>query len=242
MSYEERFYREQHNSTDLISYEVIIEESDLMVASTTNISDQLKQYLKEYRKTLEKACREIRLFKESLVPLNITSTDPMIQQMLTASQLAQVGPMAAVAGTVSEFIGKKAIASNDTKEIIVENGGDIYMDSQSDRRIMIYAGDSKLSNKIGLVIRKEMMPLGICTSSGTLGHSLSFGKADAVVVLSKNTSLADAVATSVGNLILTSKDIEKGISFAKDIEGILGILVIVDNQLGVWGQIELFRP
>ncbi len=215
MSYEERFYREQHNSTDLISYEVIIEESDLMVASTTNISDQLKGYLKQYRKTLEKACHEITLFKESLVPLNITSTDPMIQQMLTASQLAQVGPMAAVAGTVSEFIGKKAIANNDTKEIIVENGGDIYMDSQSDRRIMIYAGDSKLSNKIGLLIRKEMMPLGICTSSGTLGHSLSFGKADAVVVLSKNTSLADAVATSVGNLILTSNILKKESLFAK---------------------------
>ncbi|MGZ3604978.1 MAG: UPF0280 family protein, partial [Thermodesulfobacteriota bacterium] len=78
-----------------------------------------------------------------------------------------------------------------------------------------------------------------CTSSGTVGPSLSFGKADAVCILSKSAALADAAATAVGNVVKEKKDIELGLEMGKEIAGILGTLIIVEEKMGVWGTIKL---
>jgi ApbE superfamily uncharacterized protein (UPF0280 family) len=126
-----------------------------------------------------------------------------------------------------------------SKEVTVENGGDIYLSTSKERTIGIYAGDSPLSLKIGIVIRPEETPLGICTSSGTVGHSLSFGKADAVCILSRSAALADAAATAVGNIIQEKKDIELGLEKGKEIKGVLGTLIIVGEKMGVWGNMRL---
>ena len=91
------------------------------------------------------------------------------------------------------------------------------------------------------MIRPEETPLGICTSSGTVGHSLSFGKADAVCILSRSAALADAAATAVGNIIQEKKDIELGLERGKEIEGVLGTLIIVGEKMGVWGNIKLIQ-
>jgi len=121
----------------------------------------------------------------------------------------------------------------------VENGGDIFLKSLEKRIIGIYAGKSPLTGKIGLEIDGEDTPLGICTSSGTVGHSLSFGKADAVVALSKSATLADAAATAIGNLILQPDDIPSGIEFAQGIEGLKGLLIIKDDKIGLWGKVKI---
>jgi hypothetical protein len=123
--------------------------------------------------------------------------------------------------------------------VIIENGGDIYLATSKERKIGIYAGDSPLSLKIGIVIGPKENPLGVCTSSGTVGHSLSFGKADAVCILSKSAALADAVATAVGNVVKEKKDIEYGLELAREIEGVLGVLIIVGEKMGVWGNVTL---
>lgn len=145
--------------------------------------------------------------------------------------------MAAVAGAVAEWVGK-AIAKR-SRDVIVENGGDIFMRSSRVRKVGIFAGDSPLSNRVALEIRPEQTPLGICTSSGKVGPSLSFGKADAVVVLSPSVSLADAVATACGNLVQTTDDLERALKLASEIPGVSGILVIKDDRLAVWGSIKL---
>jgi hypothetical protein len=95
--------------------------------------------------------------------------------------------------------------------------------------------------KIGIVIEPGETPLGICTSSGTVGHSLSFGKSDAVCVLSKSAALADAAATAVGNIVREKKDIERGLERGKEIEGVSGVLIIVGEKMGAWGDIHLTR-
>jgi ApbE superfamily uncharacterized protein (UPF0280 family) len=145
--------------------------------------------------------------------------------------------MAAVAGAMAEWVAKDLLSLS--KEVIIENGGDIYLATSKERRIGIYAGDSPLSLKIGIVIRPEENPIGVCTSSGTVGHSLSFGKADAVCILSKSAALADAVATAVGNVVQEKKDIEYGLDMARGIEGVLGVLIIVGEKMGVWGNVTL---
>jgi len=157
--------------------------------------------------------------------------------MAEAAQKAGVGPMASVAGAMAEFVGNELLAFS--PEIIVENGGDIYLKSLKKRIVGIYAGKSPLNGKIGLEINGQDTPLGICTSSGTVGHSLSYGKADAVIVLSKSATLADAAATAVGNLINQPADIASGIEFAKGIKGLEGVLIIKDDKIGLWGEVRI---
>jgi hypothetical protein len=126
-----------------------------------------------------------------------------------------------------------------TGEVVVENGGDIFIKVLEPITVGIYAGSSPLSLKVGLKIRPCEGYTSVCTSSGTVGHSLSFGKADAVCVVSSSCSLADAVATATGNRVKSKKDISRGIEFAKEIPGVAGVVVILGGELGVWGDVEL---
>jgi ApbE superfamily uncharacterized protein (UPF0280 family) len=155
--------------------------------------------------------------------------------MSEAASKVGVGPMASVAGAIAEFVGNELLSSS--PEIIIENGGDVFIKSSKKRLIGIYAGKSPLSGKIGLEISGQDTPLGICSSSGTVGHSISYGKADAVIALSKSATLADAAATAMGNLIVEPGDIPKGIDFAKDIDGLLGTIIIKDDKMGLWGKV-----
>jgi len=98
-----------------------------------------------------------------------------------------------------------------------------------------------LSQKVGIKIPAEDTPIGVCTSSGKIGHSLSFGRADAVVVLSRDAALADAAATAVGNAVKTGDEIEKGIHLARRIPGVLGVVIVVDDRIGAWGKVQLVK-
>jgi len=157
--------------------------------------------------------------------------------MAKAGKKVGVGPMAAVAGAIAEFVGRDLL--DYSPEVIIENGGDIFMKSLKVRNIGIYAGNSSFTKKITLKILPQETPLGICTSSGTVGHSLSLGNSDAVIVISPSTSLADASATAIGNLIKNESDISQGIEFAQKVKGIKGILIIKDNKMGIWGNVKI---
>jgi hypothetical protein len=105
--------------------------------------------------------------------------------------------------------------------------------------VSIYAGASPLSGRVGLRIHERHMPLGICSSSGTIGHSLSMGTADAVCVLSPSAALADAAATALGNHIRSKKDLQNLPAWSQERKDILGGVVIVGDTLASWGDVEL---
>ena len=236
--YEKRTYRNLVKTDDLIKFEVIVKETDLLVRAERDLSKETRESILKYRHQLETYIAMNPEFQKSLIPLKDDPDIPeIVREMIRTSQLAHVGPMAAVAGVMAESVSKDLLKLS--KEVIVENGGDIYLSTSKERTIGIYAGDSPLSLKIGIVIRPEETPLGICTSSGTVGHSLSFGKADAVCILSRSAALADAAATAVGNIIQEKKDIELGLERGKEIEGVLGTLIIVGEKMGVWGNMRL---
>jgi len=238
--YEERTYRNLVKTDDLTKFEVIVKETDLLVRAESNLFNETRESVLKYRHQLETYITMNPEFQRSLVPLSKDSYAPeIVREMIRVSQMAQVGPMASVAGAMAEWVSKDLLKFS--KEVIIENGGDIYLATARERIIGIYAGLSPLSLKIGIVIRPEESPLGICTSSGTVGHSLSFGKADAVCIVSKSAALADAAATAVGNVVQEKKDIEKGLEKGKEIEGVLGALIIIEEKMGVWGNIELTR-
>jgi len=236
--YEPRTYRHRINYTDLISFNVVVKETDLYISASSNLKRKAYRLVSRYRSKLEGYIEQHPAFLTSLEPLPVDENAPLIVKTMSESAAGVgVGPMAAVAGAIAEFVGNELLAFS--PEIIVENGGDIYMKSLEKRIAGIHAGKSPLTDKIGLEINGEDTPLGICTSSGTVGHSLSYGNADAVIVLSESAALADAAATAIGNLIKQSSDIPSGIDFAKGIEGLKGVVIIKGDDMGLWGEVKI---
>jgi ApbE superfamily uncharacterized protein (UPF0280 family) len=235
--YIERKYRKLMKTDDLVGFPVKIQESDLFVLADKNLEKETLKILSFYRQQLEDYISRDPLFKISLTPYTVKEDAPLIvKQMAYWAGKAGVGPMASVAGAISEFVGKELL--NYSSQIIIENGGDIFISTKKERRVLVFAGDSPWSNKIGILIPKNSV-LGICTSSGTVGPSLSFGKADAVVIISDSAVFADAMATAVGNLIQKPEDINIGLEFAKKFPEIHQVIIIIGEHLGVWGKYEL---
>ncbi len=234
----EKFYRKWLRATNLVTFQVQVKETDLFIAADKNLYREAMDTVFKYRGEIENYIGENPLFETSLSPIDISiAASLIVNEMILAAQSVDVGPMAAVAGAIAEFVGKDLLKHSE--EIIVENGGDIFLKITKPRLVGIYAGETPLSGKLALNITPAQTPLGICTSAGTVGHSLSLGKADAVVVLSKNTCLADAVATAIGNLIQEVEDIEEGISYARKIKDISGVLIIKGSKMGMWGEVEI---
>jgi len=237
----ERKYRSWVASEDLIIFEVVKGESNLFISADKDLTVPAKQLIEECRAVIKDYIERCPQFKSSLQPLEAAgaAAAPIIREMIEASRRANVGPMAAVAGAVSEYVGKGLL--NFSPEVIVENGGDIFIKSSRDRIVGIYAGSSPFSGRISLKVKASLAPVGICTSSGTVGHSLSFGKSDSVTVISGSAASSDAAATAIANIVNAPKDIAGGIKLARSIRGIRGVLIVIGKKLGAWGEVEILR-
>jgi len=238
MSYEPRTYRGYTKSDDLVSFRVTVLETDLFISADKDLSKEAVDCVRMLRGDLETYIARHPEFKISLRPLPVDIIAPLIvRDMADAAEKACVGPMAAVAGAIAQGIGEELLKFS--TQVIVENGGDIFISSKKPRIIGIYAGESKFSEKINLEIAAQDTPCGVCTSSGTVGHSLSFGSADAAVIMSESASLADAAATAICNRVHCKDDIDSAISYGRAIKGINGILIIAGDVFGAWGKIKL---
>lgn len=236
--YQPRQYRHWVQGKELVSFNVFVKETDLYIRASSDLSSQARKLVLECRNQLEGYISQYPLFASSLKPLLVAEDAPQIvSEMADAAQRFGVGPMASVAGAIAQFVG--GVLLRHTPEVIVENGGDIFIKSSKDRVVAIYAGRSPLSGRLGLEIKGKDTPLGICTSSGTVGHSFSLGRADAVVVVAKSAALADAAATAIGNIISQPEDIPTGIDLAQRNSEISGALIIKDDRMGVWGKIKI---
>jgi ApbE superfamily uncharacterized protein (UPF0280 family) len=237
-SHQRPFYRDQIVANDLVSFPVLVEETDLLIFADSNLQETAQNAVFTLRHQLKTHISRFPEFASTLEPLHLqTDAPPLIREMLKAARLAQVGPMASVAGALAEQVGRNLL--DHTTQVIVENGGDIFLKVSRDITVGIYAGASPLSNKLAVKIPSTSTPLGVCTSSGTVGHSLSFGRADAVTVIAVSTALADATATAIGNQVKEAKNIAHGLDIVQNIEGIAGVLIIVDDKFGVWGDVEI---
>jgi len=238
MKYEERTYRSLINKDNLVSYNVKIAESDLLISSDKNLADEGLKSLARHRHSLETYIKNHPDFRTSLLPLPEDDlAPPIVRDMLAKSKICGVGPMAGVAGAVSEFVGYDLL--NRTENIIIENGGDIFIKSEIKLIASVYAGESPLSYNVNFIVKPEKTPLGICTSSATVGPSLSFGKADAVCVISSSATLADAAASAIGNKVKGKQDIKTALDYGIKITGISGIIIICGNDMGAIGEVEL---
>lgn len=238
--YEERFYRNRTKPSDLVCYEVRFKETDLWCCTKTDLRNFIEDRVFSYRHQLEEYAATRPDFKESLIPLDSDPCAPsIVKEMIAASARIGVGPMATVAGAIAEFLGRDV--STLTDEYIIENGGDISMRTLRERMILVYAKKSPFSQKIAIKMKKSNRPYGVCTSSSTVGHSLSFGKADAVCIVADSALFADGLATYVGNSVKSKDDIAMAIELGKTFPHVIGMLIIVEDQLGIWGDLEIIR-
>jgi len=231
-------YRKWVTAAGMETFCVRVGETDLMVSAHGDIREEAIASVRHYRKQIQDYVSRDRQFLETLSPVPDKGDAPeIIRDMIRCSKKAGVGPMATVAGAIAQYVGTYLL--NLSEEIIVENGGDIFIKSSCRRTIAVYAGNSPLSGKVYLRVEPEDTPLGVCTSSGTVGHSLSLGKADAVAIYSSSAVLADAVATASCNTVKLSGDLQKGINFARSIAGITGAAIIYEDKLALWGKARL---
>ncbi|MFA7077937.1 MAG: UPF0280 family protein [Syntrophomonas sp.] len=238
-----RSYRSLHKAKDLHYFNISWKETDLAIGvDMESYHDGLlslcKQEVRRLRGDLETYISLHPDFRTSFEPLTLLPGAPLLAVIMArAAMQAAVGPMAAVAGALAEAVGHKL--KRQVSEVVVENGGDLYIDSSRERLVSVFAGRSKFSHKIAIKVLPAESPLGICTSSGTVGPSISLGKADAVVIKGRNAALADAVATGAANRIQTEKDLLRAVEYVKTIKGITGILAIKDDRMAAWGNIEI---
>lgn len=238
MTYEERTYRSLINKDNLTSYNITVAESDLFISSDTSLAVVAEKSLINHRQALESYIKNHPEFRTSLLPLPEDNlAPPIVRDMLNKSKVCGVGPMASVAGAIAEFVGYDLL--NLTENIIIENGGDIFLRSKKNLTVSIYAGESALSYQVNILVKPKETPLGICTSSATVGPSLSFGKADAVCVISQSATLADAAASAIGNRVKSKKDIKLALDYGIKISGVKGIILICGDDMGAIGDVEL---
>lgn len=241
-AYRERTYRKILEPGTLRSSQVRVRETDLQILAPLDVTEAATHLVVQYRNQLENYLARHPGFLDALAPLADDFTaPPMVRAMLKAAIAAGVGPMAAVAGAIAESVGRGLLRLDGCDEVVVENGGDIFMRRHGDCIAAIYAGESPLSYRIGLRVMAQAMPIGICTSSGTVGHSLSLGRADSVTVTASATALADAAATRLGNEVGKGGDIGPALELAAKIPGLSGVVIVVGEELGAWGRIDLVK-
>jgi len=233
-----RFYRQWLRAGDRTGFRVTVKETDLYIQADTVLENIAREHVLQQRNCIESYGEAFPDFLTTLRPWRHTGPAPQIvREMTAASVAAGVGPMAAVAGAIAQQVGRQL--AQHSREVVIENGGDIYLCTRDPLTLGIFAGDSPLSMQVGIRIGGGLQPVGVCTSSGTVGHSISRGRADAVCVVAADCSLADALATAVGNRVLNPSDLQAALDFGRSISGVDGLVVIFGRQIGCWGRIEL---
>lgn len=242
-SYIQRAYRALSDPGSLVSSFVKVKDTDLHILADREVSDLAQKLALQYRLQIEQYIQRHPHFASALLPLAPdVLAPPIVKDMLAAAKSAGVGPMAAVAGVIAEYVGRGILQSG-CREVMVENGGDIYINRSQDCTVAIFAGASSLSLRTGVQLSGNRMPIAVCTSSGTVGHSLSFGLADSVTVIAGSTALADAAATRLGNEVGRGSSGNGGIGRAleksREISGVLGVVVICGEKIGAVGDVTL---
>lgn len=224
---------------------VTYKETDLWIGvDPDSFRDEMKEVsflkIKELRTVLEQYIETDPDFGKTFEPYPAEPNAPaIVKGMVKAAERANVGPMAAVAGAFSEAVGRHLMKKFNIQELVVENGGDIFLKIERPILMSVYAGNSPLSEKIGIEIQATDSPLGVCTSAGTVGPSVSFGQADAVMIACRNTALADALATGFGNRIKTPEDVQEVIDQTAQFPEILSAVMICRDKIGIRGKYEM---
>jgi ApbE superfamily uncharacterized protein (UPF0280 family) len=222
-----------------VTFQVVLEQTDLFVTAERDLSRPMLEYVRELRGALKSHMILAPGFRESLRPVPAPPGAPEVaQRMARAAEAVNVGPMAAVAGTIAQLVADRF--RPDSPNIIVENGGDIFMHSTRER-VAALLSEPASGARLGLRLAQADFPVSLCASSAYIGPSLSLGQGDLVVVRSRSGAFADAAATALANLIDTAADLDLVVERARQFAplGLEGVFAQAGGKIAVWGRMEL---
>ncbi|MGC8501734.1 UPF0280 family protein [Desulfurella sp.] len=232
-----RLYR-QAVENDLYAFEITIKESNLFIKTCRDLKTIAFDTLYKIRKDLENYILKSRVFLVSLSPIKQDKNAPdIVKKMIKASSDVDVGPMACVAGAVSQEVGKVLLQY--CNECIVENGGDIFLKLNRDASLGLYVGKDNPLNDLNIILKKSNKPYGICTSSAKVGPSLSFGASDVSLIISHDAYFSDCLASACGNIIKNDKDLQKAVDLARKYKETVGCCFVCNEKVAFWGDIEI---
>lgn len=237
--YQERFYRQWTEREDLHQLWVVVEESDLYIYTSKEIKREFaEEIVRKYRNQIKDYIKQEKEFQTSLSPLEALPSAPdIVKDMCRFSSFADTGPFSAVAGAVARYVGEDILKLS--PEVIVENGGDLFLKIEKDRTVGVFFYKGKEKQIIRFKIDPSKTPLGISSSSSRIGHSLSFGNADLSCVVADNAILSDACATLLGNLVKKREDVKEAFKRIQVIEGVRAAIVVFEGEISLWGDLEL---
>ncbi len=239
MDYVLRFYRDWMKQDDLKAFRVKVRETDLDVRAREDLSAETLKLVKRLRGDIEMYADRHPGFIETLAPWPDDPSAPeVVREMLRATERYGVGPMAAVAGAIAEAVGRKLLERS--PEVIVENGGDIFLRMDRPVKLMLYSGEqSPFGGKLILKIDAPGEPRGVCTSSAKIGPSLSFGNTDAVMIVADSAGMADAAATAVANRVKSPEDVARALEDERKRGLLRGAVITIGETLGAFGEVEI---
>jgi ApbE superfamily uncharacterized protein (UPF0280 family) len=221
------------------SFQLVVEESDLWVIAQRDLRREMAASITRLRAELKNWILLRPEFRASLSPVPVPDSAPkIVRHMAEAAAIANVGPFAAVAGAIAQALAEEF--SPQSPELLIENGGDTFICSSRERHIGILA-DPSGEALLSVLVRPEDCPVSFCGSSARIGHSLSFGQSDLVVVRAKDAALADACATTLGNLLRSAEDVPAVLKRAQGFAqyGLEGIFAQCQGKIVLWGKMEL---
>ncbi len=231
-------YRQRVKADDLVPFQVSIKETDLLILAGSDLREEARELVLTHRLRLEEYMEQHPDFRTALGPLPVPETAPSVVRLMARSgRLAGVGPMAAVAGAIAEVVGDGLRSLS--PEILVENGGDVYLRGSRKRVVGIFTAERGLRARLGIRVDPGGEALGVCTSSGRFGHSLSLGEASTATVVAPSAALADAVATAVGNTVRGPEGERRGMDLARSVAGVAGAVIVHEGRVAAWGDVEL---
>jgi ApbE superfamily uncharacterized protein (UPF0280 family) len=226
------------------AFQVAVEETDLWVVAEADLARPMAALVHALRGELKTYIEFHPEFLHSLDPVPVTGSCPdLVRRMAEAGQACSVGPMASVAGAIAQAVAEPFVGQS--PNLLVENGGDCFLASTRERVVALLAEpgqDGRSRAGVGLRLAAEDFPVALCSSSGTIGHSLSLGRGDLVAVRAPRAAMADAAATRLANLLTTPQDFQRLLDEAERLEqtaGIQGVFAQCKGKIMAWGEIEL---
>lgn len=241
-----RLYRIGRGGRGLATFTVTVKETNLFIQAGEDLTGPATDAVLTLRGNIESYIESRPEFATSLVPIDSDPYAPkIVKEMIEDSRLAGTGPMAAVAGAIAEFVARALSGRGNVKggkggEVIVENGGDVFMVTDGERVVGLQGSDVLLGLGIKIPAADSgNMGVGVSSSSALFGESLSLGRCELATVIAKRGALSDAAATALGNMVKSERDIEGALKEILDIPGVTGGVVVIDGRMGIKGDIEL---
>ena len=231
-------YRNKISAEGRYSFRLDYKYSGLYIICDRDISGELEEPVLSFYRDIETVIAGQTDFEKSLAPIEAGKDLPrIIKEMCGAGEVFSVGPMASIAGALCDHLAKTL--KDRCSFLMIENGGDVYIKSGDPLEVGIFTKNIYFKDKLILLIEAGQTPCGICSSSGSFGHSLSLGKSDLVTVLSRTATIADAAATSIANTINSEKDIDTAIARFSQYREVEGLIIIKNKRIGLWGKLQL---